>query len=111
MTVVPFGKGNAIYNRDEARVSGEVYDLYRFLYEHPTMAPNRRKDVLRASVASTEFGFWFDGLVSVRAAVLVDERVRENPRQDLCAGMHRDHFYTWKENSEFFFSQPLMVTT
>ena len=103
---VPFGQGNAEYNRNEPRVSGEVYDLYRFLREHPTMAPNRRKDVLRASVNYTPFGYIFGGLVSVRCAELIDIRLREG--SDPCAGMQRDHYFTWKESSDYFFSQPLM---
>jgi hypothetical protein len=98
---VPYGQGNAEYNRNEARVSGEVYDLYRFLLEHPTMAPNRRKDVLPASVNYTPFGYIFAGLVSARCAELIDVRLRSG--EDPCAGMQRDHFFTWKESSAHFF--------
>jgi len=109
MIEAPRGKANEMYNRDEKRVSGEVYDLYCFLHAHPSMAPNRRKDVLRASVNFTPFGYIFGGLVSVRAANLIDRRISENAKQDLCLGMQRDHFNTWKETSHFFFSVPLMA--
>ena len=103
---VQFGRANAEYNRNEPRVSGEVYDLYCFLHGHPTMAPNRRKDVLRASVNYTPFGYIFAGLLSVRCAALIDARLKEG--SEPCAGMQRDHYYTWKETAESFFSRPLM---
>ena len=106
---VPFGQGNAEYNRNEPRVSDEVYDLYCFLHAHPTMAPNRKKDVLRASVNYTPFGYIFAGLVSAQSAELIDARLRDGG--DPCAGMQRDHYYTWKETSEYFFSRPLMPLT
>ncbi len=106
MMEVPFGQGNAEYNRNEPRVSGEVYDLYRFLREHPSMAPNRRKDVLRASVNYTPFGYIFGGLVSVACCDLIDVRLKNG--SEPCAGMQRDHYFTWKESSDYFFSQPLM---
>lgn len=109
MPLAPKGQGNAMYNRDEARVASEVYDLYCFLHQHPTMAPNRRKDVLRASVNYTPFGYIFEGLLSVSAADTIDERLAADPRQDPCAGLQRDHFHTWKETSAFFFAQPLMA--
>lgn len=102
----PVGQANALYNRDEPRVKGEVYDLYCFLHAHPTMAPNRRKDVLRASVNYTPFGYIFAGLISLRCAELIDARLLDGG--DACAGMQRDHYYTWKETADYFFSQPLM---
>ena len=43
MTIVKRGMANATYNRDEARVSSEVYDIYYFLHKHPTMSPTRRR--------------------------------------------------------------------
>ena len=69
MTIAPPGKANALYNKDEVRVSAEVYDIYRFLHQHPTKAPTRRKDVLRASINYTPFGYIFGGLVSSEAAL------------------------------------------
>ena len=108
MKTVPRGKANAVYNRDKARVSAEVYGLYRFLHQHPTMAPNRRKDVLRASVNYTPFGYIFGGLISSEAAKSIDSRLTSGKLEDPCAGLHRDHFHTWKETAEFFFSRALL---
>ena len=109
-TMIPRGKVNALVNRDEDRISREVYDLYRFLKGHPSFstAPHRFKDVLRASVAGTPFGFIFRGLVSVAAAKVIDEHVAKGRKSDPCAALHRDHFYTWRDNAEFFLSQPVL---
>jgi hypothetical protein len=103
MTIVALGMGNKEYNQNEERVSGEVHDLYRFLHQHETMAPNRKKDVLRASVNFTPFGYIFGGLVSTGAAMSIDNCSSGDP----CAGLQRDHFFTWKETAEYFFSREL----
>jgi len=108
MTSVPRGMANAVYNRDEVRVSAEVYDVYCFLHQHPTMAPNRRKDILRASVGGTPFGYIFGGLVSSEAAKSIDTRLSSGGREDPCAGLQRDHFHPWKETSDYFFARALL---
>lgn len=109
--MIPRGKANALVNRNEDRISREVYDLYRFLKEHPlfSTAPHRFKDVLRASVSGTPFGFIFRGLVSVAAARTIDEHIAQGAGGDACATLQRDHFYTWRDNAEFFLSQPLLA--
>lgn len=110
MQPIPRGKVNALINRNEERVSTEVYDLYVFLKQHPlfSSAPSRFKDVLRASVSGTPFGFIFRGLVSVAAAEAIDQCLAAGKKADPCAGLHRDHFFSWRENAEFFLGQPLM---
>ena len=108
--MIPRGKANALINRDEDRISREVYDLYLFLKGHPlfSTAPHRFKDVLRAAVSGTPFGFIFHGLVSAAAAKIIDEHIASGMKGDPCAGLQRDHFYTWKDNAEFFLSQPVL---
>jgi hypothetical protein len=109
MTMIPRGQVNALINRDEDRISREVYDLYRFLKGHELFgtAPSRFKDVLRASVSGTPFGYIFRGLISVAAAQVIDEHVAMRVG-DPCRALHRDHFYTWKDNADFFLSRPTL---
>ncbi len=109
MLEIPRGKANALINQDEARISGEVYDLYCFLREHPTIGQvaHRMKDILRASVSGTPFGYIFGGLVSAAAADTIDERLTSGTL-DPCKGLQRDHIYTWKETSEFLLTHRKM---
>ena len=81
-----------------------------FLRGHPSFstAPHRFKDVLRASVSGTPFGFIFQGLVSLAAAKIIDDHLTNGIQSDPCAALHRDHFYTWKDNADFFLSQPVL---
>jgi hypothetical protein len=108
--MIPRGKANALVNRNEDRISREAYDLYVFLKQHPSFstAPHRFKDVLRASVSGTPFGFIFRGLISVAAAKVIDQHILSSSSGDPCATLHRDHFYTWKSNADYFLSQPLL---
>lgn len=108
--MIPRGKANALVNRNEDRISREVYDLYVFLKQHPSFstAPHRFKDVLRASVSGTPFGFIFRGLVSAAAAKVIDEHIAGGLVGDPCTTLQRDHFYTWKCNAVYFLSQPLL---
>jgi hypothetical protein len=107
--MIPRGKANTLVNRNEDRISREVYDLYMFLRGHASFsaAPHRFKDVLRASVSGTPFGFIFQGLVSLAAAKIIDDHLANGIQSDPCAALHRDHFYTWKDNADFFLSQPV----
>lgn len=111
--MIPRGKANALVNRNEDRISREVYDLYLFLKGHPSFntAPHRFKDVLRASVNGTPFGFIFQGLVSLAAAKIIDDHVTNGIQGDPCAALHRDHFYTWNDNAQFFLSKPVFEFT
>ncbi len=108
--MIPRGQANALVNRNEDRISREVYDLYLFLKQHPSFssAPHRFKDVLRASVSGTPFGFIFRGLISVAAARVIDEHIADGLSGDPCATLQRDHFYTWKSNADYFLSQLLL---
>lgn len=107
---IPRGMANALVNRDEARISRESYDLYCFLREHPTLGqvPHRLKDILRASVSGTPYGYIFGGLVSAAAAEAIDDRLNSGAL-DPCSGLQRDHLYTWKETSEYLLACPRMT--
>jgi hypothetical protein len=111
MPTIARGMVNALVNRNEDRVSREVYDLYCFLRQHPTIsdAPNRLKDILRASVNYTAFGYIFGGLVSRAAADIIDARLKAGQGEDPCAGIQRDHFHTWKETADFLLAQPVLA--
>lgn len=93
---------------EEQTIAAEVWEVYRFLRAHPTMSANRRKDILRASVEFTPFGYVFAGKVSRVAAQSIDARLKESNKWP-CLGLQRDHFHTWKSTAEYFFNRPMMA--
>src|SRR5688500_17303503 len=107
---IPAGKVNAMVNCNEPRISREVHDLYCFLLEHPTISqtPNRFKDILRSPVNYTPFGYICRRLVSRGAAEWIDTLLTSDEKCDACAGLQRDHLYTWKETAGFLLSRPQM---
>lgn len=59
-------------------------------------------------MSGTPYGFIFRGLVSVAAARVIDEHIAAGRSGDPCTTLHRDHFFTWKSNADFFLAHSLL---